>query len=205
MCRDFVADPLPEGLLEELLDQARRAPSAGNTQAVEFCVITNPDKYWAVTMSSQRRAGFWQPGLFRAPVLVITLTDPVRYLERYSEPNKAYASLGESLDAWGVPYWWVDAGMAVQNLLLGASANNLGACFFGVFAHEEKVKAAFGVPERYRIVGTVALGYPNAGANNSGASNTSNTNAGAQQLGSGASARRPRRPLQEVVHYDSMC
>ena len=56
MCRSFLADPLPDGLLTELLDQARRSPSAGNTQAVEFCVVTDPERYWRLTLTPRRAA-----------------------------------------------------------------------------------------------------------------------------------------------------
>ena len=40
-----------------------------------------------------------------------------------------------------MPYWWVDGGMAVEHLLLGAVDAGLGACFFGLFDHEPAVFA----------------------------------------------------------------
>ncbi|MXW41632.1 MAG: nitroreductase family protein [Acidimicrobiia bacterium] len=193
MCRNFLSDSLPEGLLEALLDQARRAPSAGNTQAVEFLVVANPENYWEVTLTPERRAGFAWPGLLRAPVLVLVLTNPSHYLQRYSEPDKTLAGLGQSLDAWLVPYWWVDAGMVIQNLLLRASAEDLGSCFFGVFEQEETVKAKFNLLGDYRIVGVVALGYPTKSAEKPG------SGFDASRLSS--SAKRPRRPLKDVVRY----
>jgi nitroreductase len=81
-----------------------------------------------------------------------------------------------------VPYWWVDAGAAVEHLLLGVVEAGLGACFFGVFDHEPAVRAELGVPDGWRVVGTVALGHPADGDER------------------GASAGRPRRPLDEIVH-----
>ncbi len=182
MCRNFLPDQLPDGLLPELLDQARRSPSAGNTQAVEFCVATEPERYWQLTLTSERRAEFPWPGLLLAPVLVVVLTDPERYAQRYSEPDKAHTGLGDNPESWPVPYWWVDAGMAVHHLLVSAAAAGLGSCFFGVFEHEAAVIEGLKIPEDRRIVGTVALGYPDEDRPSS-------------------SASRPRRPLDEVVYY----
>ena len=182
MCRNYLPDPLPEGLVAGLLDQARRAPSAGNAQAVEFCVVTDPEQYWRLTLTPERRAEFPWPGLLVVPVLVVVLTNSQRYVERYAEPDKAHTGLGDSTDAWPVPYWWVDAGMAVNSLLLGASAEGLGSCFFGAFEHEEAVLDGLNIPEGRRIVGIVALGYP--------AKDRPST-----------SSRRPRRPLDEVIYY----
>lgn len=181
MCRNFLPDPLPDGLVTELLDQARRAPSAGNTQAVEFCVVTDPEQYWQLTLTPERRAEFGWPGLLVAPVLVVVLTDPNRYADRYSEPDKAHTGLGESTEAWPVPYWWVDVGMAVHHLLVSATTAGLGSCFFGAFEHEAAVIEGLNIPEGRRIVGTVALGYPDKDRPSS-------------------SSRRPRRPLEEVIH-----
>lgn len=182
MCRNFLPDPLPDRLLNQLLDQARRSPSAGNTQAVEFCVVTDPERYWHLTLTPERRAEFPWPGLLVAPVLVVVLTDPGRYIKRYAEPDKAHTGLGDSTDAWPVPYWWVDAGMAIHSLLLGASAEGMGACFFGAFEHEPAIIDGLNIPEGRRIVGIVALGYP--------AKNRPSY-----------SSKRPRRPLDEVIHY----
>ena len=64
------------------------------------------------------------------------------------------------MGAWGVPYWWVDGGMAVQTLLLAATDAGLGALFYGLFEHEAAALAALGVPEGWRALGAVALGWP---------------------------------------------
>jgi len=85
------------------------------------------------------------------------------------------------MGAWPVPYWWVDGGMAVEHLLLGAVDAGLGACFFGLFQHEAEALASLGVPDGWRALGTVALGHPAAGP-------------------PGQSAGRGRRPLEEVLH-----
>lgn len=163
MVRAFTPDPIDPPVVDGLLEAARRAPSAGNSQAVRFLVLDTPAAvagYWDLTLPPERREGFSWPGLVAAPVLVVVLVDPAAYVSRYGEPDKAATGLGEGAAAWSVPYWWVDGGAAVQNLLLAVVDAGLGACFFGLFAHEEAVLAGHGVPSGWRAVGTVALGHP---------------------------------------------
>ena len=121
MVRAFRPDPVEPERLRNLLDLARRAPSAGNVQAVELLVLDTPEtvaRYWDVTLAGPARASFGWPGLLRAPVLVVVATAPEAYPRRYGEDDKSATGLGVGTDAWAVPYWWVDAGAVVQNLLL---------------------------------------------------------------------------------------
>jgi nitroreductase len=185
MVRNFDDRPIAPEVVDRMLDLARRAPSAGFSQGVEFLVLNGPEetgRYWDASFSDpEARARFRWQGLFRAPVLVLPLTSAQPYLDRYAEPDKAATGLGADEAAWPVPYWLVDAGMATQLLLLAAVDEGLGALLFGIFRHEAEVLAAFGVPDGYRPVGVVALGHPAADE-------------------PGRSATRPRRPLAEVVH-----
>ncbi|HRW38335.1 MAG: nitroreductase family protein [Acidimicrobiales bacterium] len=182
MVRAFADAPVAPELLDELIDLARRAPSAGNVAACRFLVLDEPDdvaRYWDATLPAERRAGFRWPGLVAAPALVVVAVRPASYPERYAEPDKAATGLGEGQDRWAVPYWWVDAGAAAEHLLLGAVDAGLGACLFGLFDHEPAVADAFGVAEGWRLVATVALGWPAPDE-------------------PGRSAHRPRPPLDEV-------
>ncbi|HMS47491.1 nitroreductase family protein [Candidatus Neomicrothrix sp.] len=188
MCRDYLADPLGPGQLEAIVDLARRAPSAGFSQGVAFVSLERPEPpqpspaqppqssqsplaqssaepdpvagYWGVTLPPARRSEFPWPGLLDAPVLITLWVRPQAWVERYGRPDKARSGLGAGEASWPVPYWWVDAGAVVQNLLLVAEAEGLGALFFGMFEHEPAVAELLGVPDGWRAVGTVALGHP---------------------------------------------
>jgi nitroreductase len=184
MIRDFAPDPITPAVVDRLVDLARRVPSAGNSQGVAFVVLSGPAetaRYWDATLPPERRGGFRWPGLLAAPVLIVVACSAEVYVARYGEPDKASTGLGAGPEAWAVPYWWVDAGAAVQSLLLGAVDAGLGACLFGPFAHEDAVRDALGIPDEWRVVGTVALGR-------------------AASREPGPSARRPRRERDEVVH-----
>lgn len=186
MVRNFRADPVAPETVDRLCDLARRAPSAGNTQGVDFVVLegaAQTARFWDVTLPAERRPSFRWPGLLDAPVLILPMAHAAAYVERYAEPDKAASGLGEGAERWPVPYWDVDAGMAALLMLLTAVDEGLGACFFGIPPERvDAFRAEFGVPTRFRPVGCVAVGYPGDDDRRS------------------PSLRRGRRPVEEVVH-----
>lgn len=185
MVRTFADGQIDPGEIDAILDLARRAPAAGNTSAIEFLVLDTPEavaRYWGAAMSDEIRRTFRWQSLLTAPALIVLITRPAAYVERYAESDKARPGLGRHLHAWTQPFWWIDAGMVAQNLLLVATDRHWGASLFGLFDHEEAVKAEFGVPVDRRLVCTVALGEPSD----------------EDPPGRSAGRRRPR--LDEVVH-----
>lgn len=184
MVRAFSSEPIDAEILDRLLTDALRAPSAGNSQGTEVVVLVGPEetaRYWDAALPFERRERFAWPDLLAAPVLVVVLADRRRYLDRYAEPDKAASGLGSDAAAWSTPYWLVDGGMAVHTLLLGAVDAGLGALLFGLFAQESVVRADLGIPEDRDVIGVVALGHPRPSL-------------------PGRSATRPRRPTDEVIH-----
>jgi nitroreductase len=160
MTRNFSGRKLPPGLLDSMLSDALRAPSAGNTQGREFVVLegsAETAQYWEATTdeawrSRSRRFG----GMSRAPVIVLPLVDPEAYRSRYREPDKTRRD-GATVE-WVVPFWFVDAAYAVMTLLLRATSEEIGGAFLGNFRGEAALRATLGVPDRYRWLGAVLLG-----------------------------------------------
>ena len=171
------------------MDRARRTPTAGNSQGVEFLVLDTPETvslYWDTTLAVSGREAFPFPGLLRAPLLVVPFGLPDRYLDRYSEPDKAATGLGEGVKHWCVPYWLVDAAFAAMALQMLAVESGLSCCFFGLFEHETAVRERFSAPDGARAVGTVAIGYADIDTGRAG-----------------RSSGRRRRALEEVLHRGS--
>ncbi|MBA2498038.1 MAG: nitroreductase family protein, partial [Acidimicrobiia bacterium] len=165
MVRSFAPDAVEAAAVDRVVDAGHRAPAAGATDGRAFVVLEGPGqsaRYWDVTLpAGERRDHFTHPGLLAAPVLVVVWCRPDAYVERYAEPDKdRSATLGATVDDWPQPYWWVDAGCAVEAMLLAAVDEGLGACLFGLFDHEAAVAGALGVPAGWRAVGTIALGVP---------------------------------------------
>lgn len=188
MVRRFDPDrPVPREALDRLLYAAQRAPSAGFSQGWDFLVLTGArdrDAFWEATREDGP-ADAWLRGVSAAPVLVLCLSDPDTYLDRYAEPDKDWEDRDPA--RWPVPYWDVDTGMAAMLLLLAAVDDGLGALFFGVPpARHARVREVYGIPENRRLVGVVAVGHELTDATGKPP---------------GSSARRGRRPAAEVVHW----
>ncbi len=194
MVRAFEPTPVPLPALRRALRRAARAPSAGFTQGWDFIVLTEEaDRaaFWAASTpeAAASRPDRWLRGVRSAPCLVVVCSDPQAYVDRYAQPDKADRAPGRDAGSWPVPYWDVDAGMAALLMLLSGVDDGLGGLFFGVPGGlHGRVRAAMGIPAGRRIVGVVALGFPDPAA-------------GAGAARESRSRHRPeRRPLADVVH-----
>jgi nitroreductase len=173
MVRSFSPEPLDPALVERLVADALRSPTAGHTGGTAWVVLEGPDQtatYWtATTDESWHRANPERSaGLRRAPVILLAYSSAEAYLARYAEPDKAPSGLGEGAGRWPVPYWTGDAAFGVMAVLLGAVAAGLGACLLGNFRGEDALARALGVPPEWRLFGSVLVGRPHGAERRSG-------------------------------------
>jgi len=128
--RSYDEKPVPSEVLERVLEAGQMAPSASNVQPWHFIVVTDQQK--RVALSAGRYAKF----LKNTPVVLVGLGDR------------------EAAPEWHV----VDVTIALENIVLAATAEGLGSCWIGSF-HESEVKAALSIPDRWEVVAMLALGY----------------------------------------------
>ncbi|MGL5928912.1 MAG: nitroreductase family protein, partial [Dermatophilaceae bacterium] len=82
--------PVPAEVVRDLVGLAVRAPSAGFSQGWDFVALldaTDRATFWSAA-SGSRPDDAWRRGVSAAPALVLCLSDPERYLDRYAEPDK---------------------------------------------------------------------------------------------------------------------
>ncbi len=184
MTRSFDGRPVPAAVVDRVLAAGLHAPSAGFTQGWAFVALQGQrqtEAVWAAAEDADRRSVSTRRGRERAPVVVLAMCSAAAYTARYAEADKVGGGLDHEA-AWPVPYWFCDTAMAVMLMLLTAVEEGLGALWFGLFRGEAALLESLGVPEGWRAVGGLALGWPD------GADHPS------------SSRRRGRRPLDEVVH-----
>jgi nitroreductase len=164
MVRSFSSEPVDPAVLDRLLHDALRAPTAGNTGGTAWVVLEGTAQtgvYFDATTDPEWRASSarWD-GLRRAPVVLLSYASPSRYVARYAEADKAASGLGEGTDRWPVEYWTGDAAFGVMTVLLGAVGCGLGACILGAFRGSAELSGRLGVPEEWSLFCAVALGHP---------------------------------------------
>jgi nitroreductase len=184
MVHSFEPRPVDRTVTDQLLDLARRGPSAGFAQGTDFLVLDDGAavaRFWELTDDPRfpREPGEVSVG---PPVVVLAFADPSRYLARYSEPDKIAFGLDRA-DAWPVEFWTTDTAMACMLLLLAAVDMGLGGWLFGINHGVDAVFAQFGVPADRKLIAVVGIGYETVDENPRGSALT-----------------HPRRPFDEMVH-----
>jgi len=131
--RRYRPDPVPEDLLDQVLEAGRWAPSAVNSQPWEFVVVRDPQVKQAL-YDLAGVAGLKWPHLLSAPVVIVLAA---RKLTPYSRD---------------------DCLLAAQNMMLCATDLGLGTCYIGGFA-EAKIRTLLSIPEGHILPGMLTLGY----------------------------------------------
>lgn len=186
MVRHFSNEPVAPETIEQILELARHAPSAGFTQGQAYVVVTRPELRREIARlcgEEEYTSGGFHAFVSEAPVLVIPCTSESAYHRRYQEPDKVNPDGNEIV--WPVPYWYMDAGCSVMVLLLAVVDAGLAAGFAGVPTLEgiAELKRLLGIPEEYVPVGVIPVGHR------------------AQDVPS-PSLKRGRKPVAEFAHRE---
>jgi nitroreductase len=164
MIRHYQDKPVDPEVVERILGNALRAPSAGFTQGWAFLALTDSadrERFWPFVPTRRKNT----PTMMDAPLVVVPLANKHAYLERYAQPDKGWVDRAEK--RWPVPYWFIDTGMASLMMLLTAVDEGLDACFFGIMPDDEsdvaehttRFRTEFGIPDEYAPIGGITVGY----------------------------------------------
>jgi nitroreductase len=154
------ARPVPGEVVDRIVRNGLRAPSAGFSQGWGFLVLDNPADVarFREAVRPDDDPENWFAANVDAPLLIIAHSNKDAYLDRYALPDKGFTDRSDAW--WPAPYWDIDTGFASLLMLLTAVDAGLGACFFGLPADRiDAYRAAFGVPEQFSPIGAISIGY----------------------------------------------
>lgn len=130
--RQYDDKDIPKDVLDKILEAGRQSPSAANRQPYQFVVVTESE-------IKKELSGLVSGFLKNAPVVIVGCANPKALLT----------------GKWAV----IDTTIALENIVLAAWSLGVGSCWIGAF-NEQKVKNAVQIPEKWKVVALISLGYP---------------------------------------------
>ena len=159
MVRAFRPEQIPDESLERILDAALRAPSAGHSQGQRYIVVQDEELKAKIAANCNEQiyvAADFAPFISGAPTLIIPCTNEQIYRRRYREKDKLLPDGSEFV--WPVPYWFMDIGCSVMNILLAVVEEGLAAGF-ACFGDTPALRELLGIPEEVEPMGAIPIGY----------------------------------------------
>lgn len=147
-CRKYDGRPVEREKLVAILEAARLAPSAHNSQRWMFIAVDDPEKRAQVAqaiMFEEYKINAFAPNVPAFIVLVkLSHAELPKYAEDYPKASRM---------------WDCDIGIAAQQICLAATDLGLGSVIMGML-HEEELKRALDIPEELEVPLVIGLGYP---------------------------------------------
>jgi len=204
--RKYRNTPVPEELITKVMTAAIWAPSGGNSQPWRFYVASG-DRRDALVRAMIDASGPDAPSPGEYDAMAKRIEEKGRNegtdrgLMQMGDDGKALGFLG-SLRFYDAPVVIAvtgkgqkkgsagqSIGAAVENLLLAAHAEGLGACWLGIpLRFADRIADMLNIPDDETLATTVCLGYPDTGSS-------------INELG--WATGRSRLPFDQVVHLVS--
>ncbi len=137
--RAYKDQPIPEEVLDRVMEAARLAPSGKNLQPWKFILVKDPDM--RLKLAEASRAQYF---MAQAPVIVVAC----------GYPDRCYQRQGNYMTSWPI-----DVSIALEHLMLKAQEEGLGTCWIGAF-EEITVKALLQIPPEVKVLALTPLGLP---------------------------------------------
>ena len=151
--RSYKPDPVPDDLLQTIIEAGIRASSSGNMQA--YSIIVTRDR----ALREQLYAPHMEQNMvLDAPVLLTFCADFHRMRE-WLKVSRAEDNFDNFMSFMIAA---IDAVLVSQNVALAAEAHGLGICYMGsTLANCDQIGAILKLPKNVVPVAGFSLGYPN--------------------------------------------
>jgi len=159
--RRFEEGGVERDVIERIARLAQRTPSAGFSQGQRLIVITEPEQRRDVARLCGEEAyeADFGPWISECAAQFIPCVSEAVYHRRYQEPDKVQDD-GTEID-WPIPYWWVDVGATMQNVMLAAVNEGLGCGFVGTDEDGwTQLRSSLGIPGEFTPIGVMPVGRP---------------------------------------------
>jgi nitroreductase len=150
--RKYTGDPVPDEILDYILEAGTRASTTGNMQAYSIVVTTD-----TALKEELAPCHFDQPMVKQAPVVLTFCADFNRF-SKWCRLRDAEPGFDNFLSFFTAA---IDALLVAQNVCVAAEDAGLGICYLGTTTYmADRIIEVLGLPAGVVPVTTVTLGYP---------------------------------------------
>lgn len=163
--RRFKDEPVEQAVLQRLIEIARYAPTASNSQLVEWVVINDPKRLHAIAgqVIEWMRAVLKNPKSIGMPYYPLIVS---AWEAGFDSVLRSAPCLVTAMAQGTLPNRMVDLTLALSYLELAAPQYGLGTCWGGMLQGamlaNPTLKQAVGVPEDYLFHYPMMIGYAKA-------------------------------------------
>jgi nitroreductase/ketosteroid isomerase-like protein len=159
--RKFKSTPIPREHILKILEAAHFAPTAGNQQPWKFLVVQNRAKLDRL----KEEAASWYLEAYKSKARpdeakLAEVRDGVQKALDGALSAPVYVAVLVDSKARYPQYIMIDGTLAASHLMLAARALGYGTGFFTTFFPEDRMKAFFDIPDRYRLICFTPIGMP---------------------------------------------
>jgi nitroreductase/ketosteroid isomerase-like protein len=159
--RKFKPTPVPEAHILKIIEAAHFAPTAGNQQPWKFLVVRDRKKL--DTLKKEALVWYTEKYQKRRKPTQEELTKVKKSLQATLQnvlSAPVYVAVLVDSEANYPDYVINDGTLAAGTLMIAARALGYGTGFFTSFFPEDKMKAFFQIPDRFRLICFTPIGLP---------------------------------------------
>lgn len=138
--KNFTSAPVDNKKVEKIIQATMMSPSWKNQSSYRLILVDNQEEKFNLASAVQNDDNNAAKAISEAPMVAVMVGDP--------------ALSGKINDK---DFYLVDSAIAMEHLVLAATAEGYGTCWVGSL-DEDKVRTTLSIPDKYRVVAMTPIG-----------------------------------------------
>lgn len=138
--KSFKADAIETKKIDKIIQATMMSPSWKNQTSYKVILVDNPSEKESLALAVENNDNNVTRAINEAPMVAVMVGNP---------------ALSGNVDEKN--YYLVDSAIAMEHLVLAATAEGYGTCWVGSI-NEDRVREILSIPDQYRVVAMTPIG-----------------------------------------------